>query len=87
MSFFHKTGEGEVEIKSTSLNMVMIVLLKSPLLQHGNYLLFRLYRYKIPVLKIIQGLAFNLLTFCISSGRNRGKIIVWTSEIQIYLHD
>lgn len=76
-----------MEIKLTSLNMVMVVLLKNPLHHHGNYLLFMLYRYKIPVLKMIQGLIFNLLTYCISNGINRGKIIVWTSEIQTDLHD
>lgn len=76
-----------MEIKSTSLNMVMIILLKNPLLHHGKYLFLMLHGYKIPVLKMIQGLAFNLLTSCISNGINRGKNIVWNSEIQIDLHD
>lgn len=67
-------------------NIAMIVLLRKPLLQHRKYLLLVRYGCKILVLKVIQGLTFNLLTSCIPNGMNTGRISVWTSEIKIYLH-
>jgi len=64
----------------------MNVLFQKPLLQCGvKYLLLVLHRCKILVLKMIQVLTFNLITSCIPNGINIGRIVVWTSEIKIYL--
>lgn len=52
----------------------------------GKYLLMVLHGCKVLVLKMIQRLTFNFLTSYIPGGMNIGRIIVWTSEIKMYLY-